>query len=51
MGNKIRNERSREVNRINREREHGGDRFLSNELDLGDVLRRDRFELLVMIGI
>jgi hypothetical protein len=46
MENKVRNERSREVNRINRERERGGDRFVSNELDLGDVLLRDRFELL-----
>jgi hypothetical protein len=47
MGIKVRDKRSSEVNTIDRKRERGGDRFLSNELDLSNVLRRDRFELLM----
>jgi hypothetical protein len=34
MGIKVRDQRRSEVNTIDRKREHGGDGFLSNELDL-----------------
>jgi hypothetical protein len=42
----VKDEGCSEVNRIDRKRERRGDGFLSNELHLGYVLRRDWSELL-----